>query len=98
MEQNSKLKLFISYSHEDNLDEQPYIEQFKTHIALLKDNGLIEEWYDREILPGKDYQKEIDNNWKIINITTKGIIYISFFILLYLTIKYIFEGLLYGFF
>ncbi len=62
MEQNSKLKLFISYSHEDNLDEQPYIEQFKTHIALLKDNGLIEEWYDREILPGKDYQKEIDNN------------------------------------
>jgi len=62
MEQNKKLKLFISYSHQDNLDEQPYIEQFKTHIALLKDNGLIEEWYDREILPGKDYQKEIDNN------------------------------------
>jgi len=23
---------------------------------------LIEDWYDREILPGKDYQKEIDNN------------------------------------
>jgi len=60
MEQNKKLKLFISYSHQDNLDEQPYIEQFKTHIALLKDHGLIEEWYDREILAGKDYQKEID--------------------------------------
>ncbi len=62
MEQNKKLKLFISYSHQDNLDENPYIEQFKKHIAPLKDNGLIEEWYDREILPGEDYQNKIDNN------------------------------------
>ena len=62
MEQNKKLKLFISYSHQDNLGENTYIEQFKKHIAPLKDNGLIEEWYDREIFAGKDYQKEIDNN------------------------------------
>ena len=62
MEQNKKLKLFISYSHLDNGDENPYIEQFKKHIVPLKDKGLIEDWYDREILPGKDYQKEIDNN------------------------------------
>lgn len=59
MEQNKKLKLFISYSH---LDEKPYIEQFKKHIAPLKDNGLIKEWYDRKILPGEDYQNKIDNN------------------------------------
>jgi len=58
MEQNKKLKLFIIYSH---LDES-YIEQFKKHIAPLKDNGLIEEWYDRKILPGEDYQNRIDNN------------------------------------
>ena len=55
MDQNNKLKLFISYSHQDNLDENPYIEQFKKHIVPLKDNGLIEDWYDREILAGKDY-------------------------------------------
>jgi len=61
MEQNKKLKLFISYSHQDNLDESPYINQFKKHIAPLKDNGLIEEWYDREILAGEDYQNKIDN-------------------------------------
>ncbi|MEW6066892.1 MAG: TIR domain-containing protein [Nitrospirota bacterium] len=54
-----KLKLFISYSH---LDKKPYIEQFKKHIAPLKDNGLIEEWYDRKILPGEDHQNKIDNN------------------------------------
>jgi hypothetical protein len=62
MEQNTKLKLFISYSHQDNQDKNPFIEQFKTHIAPLKDKCLIEDWYDREILPGRDYQKDIDNN------------------------------------
>lgn len=61
MDQNKKLKLFISYSHQDNLDESPYINQFKKHIAPLKDNGLIEEWYDREILAGEDYQSKIDS-------------------------------------
>jgi len=62
MEQNKKLKLFISYSHQDNLDESSYINQFKEHIAPLKDNGLIEEWCDCEILAGEDYQNKIDNN------------------------------------
>jgi len=68
MEQNKKLKLFIGYSHQDNLDENPYIEQFKKHIAPLKDNGLIEEWYDRKILSGEDYQNKIDNNLEDANI------------------------------
>lgn len=62
MEQNKKLKLFISYSHQDNLSDNPYIEQFKKHIAPLKNNGLIEEWYDRIILPSEDFQHKIDNN------------------------------------
>ena len=62
MGQNKKLKLFICYSHQDNLDDDPYIEQFKRHTAPLKNNGLIEEWYDREIFPGEDYQNKIDNN------------------------------------
>lgn len=59
MEQDKKLKLFVSYSHQD---EKPHIEEFKKHIAPLKNNGLIEEWYDRNILPGEDYQIKIDNN------------------------------------
>jgi hypothetical protein len=62
MKQNKQLKLFISYSHEDNVAESPYIEQFKKHLAPLKDNHVIEEWYDREILAGEDYQNTIDNN------------------------------------
>ena len=62
MEQNKKLKLFICYSHKDNLAENPYIEQFRGHITPLKENGLIEAWYDRKVLPGKDYETKIDNN------------------------------------
>jgi len=40
MEQKKKLKLFISYSHKDELS---YIEEFKQHITPLKINGLIED-------------------------------------------------------
>lgn len=53
-----KLKLFISYCHSDEKD----IIEFRKHIAPLKTNGLIEDWYDRKILSGTDYQKAIDNN------------------------------------
>ena len=60
-EVNDKLKVFISYSHYDN-EGTKYIEEFKKHLAPLKDNGLVEEWYDRMIFPGEDYQKVIDNN------------------------------------
>ena len=57
-----KLKLFISYSHKDNINENSYINNFKKHITPLKKKGLIEDWYDREILPGEDYEKKTDNN------------------------------------
>lgn len=57
MKQNEKLKLFISYSH---LDEG--IEEFIKHIAPLKNNGLIKDWYDRKIIAGQDVQDNIDNN------------------------------------
>ena len=58
-EMNNKLKIFISYSHHD---EKHFIEEFKKHLAPLKDKGLVEEWYDRKILPGEDYQSKIGYN------------------------------------
>ena len=39
-EMNNKLKIFISYSHHD---EKLFIEEFKKHLAPLKDKGLVEE-------------------------------------------------------
>jgi hypothetical protein len=63
VEQNNGLKLFISYSHEDNRDDSPYLNEFIKHIPLLKDNGLISDiWYDRKNLPGENFQNSIDNN------------------------------------
>lgn len=53
-----KLKLFISYSHED----EDYVRRFVKHIAPLKDNGLIEDWYDRKLIAGKVFQDHINNN------------------------------------
>lgn len=52
------LKIFISYSHRD----ETHIEEFRKHLQPLKDCGLVEEWYDRRILAGEDYEKEINNN------------------------------------
>lgn len=64
MDKAMKLKLFISYSHEDEKD----IEEFRKHIAPLKRNELIEDWYDRKILAGKNFRSEIDNKLEDANI------------------------------
>jgi hypothetical protein len=62
LNQNTKLKIFISYSHRDNSIENQYIETFKRHLAPLKTNGVIEEWYDREIIPGENFDEKIECN------------------------------------
>lgn len=55
----NNLKIFISYSHKD---EEPFIEEFRSHMAQLIREGLIEIWYDRDVLPGKDFDYEIDDH------------------------------------
>jgi hypothetical protein len=63
MEQSNGLNLFISYSHEDNHDDNPYVEEFIKHMQMLEDNGLIGEiWYDRKVLPGENFLDKISNN------------------------------------
>jgi len=52
------INLFISYSHKD----ETLVSKFLNHIAPLKTNGQITEWYDRKIETGDEFQKEIDNN------------------------------------
>ncbi len=51
-------KLFISYSHKD----ENLVEDFINHVAPLKNNGIVSEWYDRKIETGEEFQNEIDNN------------------------------------
>ena len=53
---SSPLKIFYSYSHRD--------EQFRiglaNAIALLRRQGLIQEWHDRNIVAGTDWNGAID--------------------------------------
>lgn len=52
------LKIFISYSHKDETS----VKKFINHISPLKNNGILQEWYDRKIETGEEFQGDIDNN------------------------------------
>jgi hypothetical protein len=53
-----KARLFISYSHRDHR----YREQLVTHLAGLRRQGIISDWHDRKIVPGKEWRDAIDRN------------------------------------
>ena len=49
------MKVFISYSHKDEAS----LERLHTHLAVLRRDGRIDEWFDREILAGEEIHAEI---------------------------------------
>lgn len=55
---NPPLKLFISYSQEDEL----YLDDFLKHLAVLQHRRLIEPWHDRCVLAGEDRAALIDTH------------------------------------
>ena len=61
---NSKLRLFISYSHED--------EKMKTeldkHLVMLKRSGKVEVWNDRKLVAGQEWDNEIKREMKAADI------------------------------
>lgn len=50
------MRAFISYSHKDS----GALERLHTHLAILKREGKITEWFDREILAGSDIDKDVE--------------------------------------
>lgn len=48
-------KLFISYSHIDNR----VLEQLHKHMAILREEGKVSAWFDREILAGGNLNADI---------------------------------------
>ncbi|MDD5022337.1 MAG: TIR domain-containing protein [Endomicrobiaceae bacterium] len=62
-------KLFISYSHL----EEDFINKFITHLAPLKNNNIIHDWYDRKIMPGENWREVINNNLNDADIICLGI-------------------------
>lgn len=48
--------LFISYSHND----ERWAERLCDHLSALKQQGLVQEWHDRKINPGENWEEAID--------------------------------------
>jgi hypothetical protein len=51
------VSVFYAYSHRD----APFRDRLETHLAVLRRQGLIEDWYDRQIRPGQVVAREIDD-------------------------------------
>lgn len=47
--------LFYSYSHRD----EAHLTRLRAHLALLKRENRISEWYDRKIRPGDEWDRSI---------------------------------------
>jgi len=54
---NRAKSLFFSYSHKD----EGLRDELETHLKLLQRQRIISTWYDRKILPGNDWDREIEN-------------------------------------
>lgn len=50
-----KVKLFISYSHED----EQLKNQLDKHLIMLKRSGKVEVWNDRQLIAGQEWDSEI---------------------------------------
>lgn len=50
-------KVFISYSRAD----EEFKDRLLDHLALLKNERLVEPWHDRQLLAGEDYTAKIDH-------------------------------------
>lgn len=55
---DAPIHLFYSYSHKD----EELRNQLETHLALLRRQGLIDQWHDRRIGPGQEWAGAIDVN------------------------------------
>ncbi|MBA2660296.1 MAG: toll/interleukin-1 receptor domain-containing protein [Nitrosospira sp.] len=51
-------KVFISYSHKDEIHKEALDE----HLSMLKQNHIIDTWHDRRIIAGQNWSEEISEN------------------------------------
>lgn len=58
VQKQQPIRIFYSYSHKD----ERFLDKLQTHLALLKREALIEEWSDRKITAGREWEGAIDEN------------------------------------
>lgn len=79
---NPPTEVFISYAHAD----ERLREKLVKHLASLEHEGVITSWHDRKIVPGEEWDKEIDKH-----LNTAGVI------LLLVSADFLASGYSYGF-
>ncbi|MBN4001787.1 GUN4 domain-containing protein [Nostoc sp. LPT] len=52
------LQLFFSYSHKD----EALRDELAKHLTILEWQGVISSWHDRKILPGEEWDYQINDN------------------------------------
>lgn len=57
-ESNVPISIFYSYSHRD----KAYQSKLKTHLSLMRRQGLISEFSDQDIMPGQVWTDEINKH------------------------------------
>lgn len=53
---NRPVRLFYSYSHKD----EDYRVEFENQLRSLRNQGWVEDWHDRMLVPGQNWEREID--------------------------------------
>jgi hypothetical protein len=53
-----KPKVFVSYAHDDS----GMLREMEEMLKMLKRNNVIDIWTDKEILPGQDFNKDINES------------------------------------
>lgn len=52
------IPIFYSYSHKD----EEFRKTLETHLSILKRQGYINEWHNRRIAPGDNWEEDININ------------------------------------
>ena len=56
--QPASIEVFYSYAHED----EELVKELRKHLSILKRQGVIRDWYDREITAGTEWKGQIDQH------------------------------------
>ena len=52
------IKVFFSYAHKD----EALRDKLANHLKVMERTGVIESWHDRQVLPGEEWDGQIDDN------------------------------------
>jgi hypothetical protein len=64
MKENSKAKVFVSYSH---LDEK-FRTELDIQLTILRNKGYLEWWSDQRLVPGDEFEQQILEKLKMSDI------------------------------